>query len=384
MHIELEPIQILHVFGCMDRGGAETRTLELMRSLDRSRFRFEFVSLLGSRGDFDDEIAAMGGKVHYLKLDWIFPLRFMALLLRRHYGVIHSHVHFFSAFLLFLGRIAGVSRRIAHFRSTADGKGNGLVRRIRNRFLKFLLLQTATDIVGVSEASLVISLGPNWAGDERCQVIYSGISKEDFQAEPDRDGVRREFCFPDNSMLVIHVGRQVPEKNHARLMRIFAEIAKRTPQARLLMAGKRENPIEAELTEIAKAHGILERIVFAGVRNDIGRLLAAADVMIFPSLREGLPGAVVEASAAGIPVVASAIPGIAELYVKLPGLICLELAQSDTEWANCAIEAMQSQAGNDARRRAFPSLLDLHCSKVKFENVYLQGRELRNLSGRRR
>ena len=185
-------------------------------------------------------------------------------------------------------------------------------------------------------------------------------------------------------MLVIHVGRQVPEKNHARLMRIFAEIAARIPQARLLLAGKRENLIETEMTEIAKAHGILERIVFGGVRKDIGRLLAAADVMIFPSLREGLPGAVVEASAAGIPIVASAIPGIAELCVKLPGLICLKLAQSDTDWANCAIEAMQSQAGNDARRRAFPSLLDLHCSKVKFENVYLQGQKLRNLSGRSR
>ena len=387
-----ESIRILHIFGCMDRGGAETRTVELMRSLDRAKFRFEFVSLLGSRGEFDDEITAMGGEVHYLKLDWTLPFRFMALLVRHRYDVLHSHVHFFSAILLLLGLIGGVSKRIAHFRSTADGKGNGWPRRLRNRFLKFLMLQTATDIVGVSEASLAIALGSDWTKDQRCQVIYSGINKEDFQTEPDRAGVRQEFGFPSNCLLVIHVGRQVPEKNHVRLIHVFAEIARQFPEARLLLAGKRENRIEPEIVETARTNGILDRIVFAGVRNDIGRLLAAADLMIFPSLREGLPGAVVEASAAGIPIIASAIPGITELCSMLPGLVCLELEQPDSKWANCGIEAVERLVGNEVGRRAFPSLLDLQYSKSRFENLYQQAKvdnltrreELSRLSGKSR
>lgn len=387
---ESKAIRILHVFGCMDRGGAETRTVELMSSLDRAKFQFEFAALLGRSGDFDSEITGMGGKVHYLKLDWTLPFRFVALLARGHYDVLHSHVHFFSGLLLLLSYIAGVPKRIAHFRSTADGKGNGLIRRVRNQFLRFLLRQTATDIVGVSEASLAIALGPDWAGDERCQVIYSGIRKSDFQKEPDRSGVRQEFGFSETCRLVIHVGRQVPEKNHARLIRVFAAIARQVPEARLLLIGKQNNSIEVEISEVARRDGVFRSIVFAGVRNDIGRLLAAADLMIFPSFREGLPGAVVEASAAGIPIIASTIPGIVELCGMLPGLVCVELDEPDSRWAQLGIEAMKSSVGHESRRRSFPAPLDLQYSKNRFECLYtqspmeikIQRDELQNLSGR--
>lgn len=389
---ESKTIRILHVFGCMDRGGAETRTVELMRSLDRAKFQFEFAVLLGRRGDFDSEITGMGGKVHYLKLDWTLPFRFLAVLARGHYDVLHSHVHFFSGFLLLLSCMAGVPKRIAHFRSTADGKGNGRIRRVRNQFLGFLLRQTSTDLVGVSQASLAIALGADWAADERCQVIYSGIRKGDFQKEPDRSGVRQEFGFPEDCRLVIHVGRQVPEKNHARLIRVFAAIARQEPGARLLLAGKQEHSIEVEISALARREGVFGSIAFAGLRNDIGRLLAASDLMIFPSFREGLPGAVVEASAAGIPIIASTIPGITELCGMLPGLVCLELDEPDSKWAESGIEAMRSSVENESRRRDFPALLDLQYSKNRFECLYtqspmkikIQRDELQNLSGRSR
>src|SRR5579863_9751693 len=116
--VSSSPIRILHIFGRMDRGGAETRTLELLRALDRRIYIFEFCSLSGQRGELDDEIVALGGKVHLLRLNAAFPSAFLYLLRKRQFAAVHSHVHLFTGIILLLAAVAGVPNRIAHFRST--------------------------------------------------------------------------------------------------------------------------------------------------------------------------------------------------------------------------------------------------------------------------
>ncbi len=367
---EEKPIRILHIFGVMDRGGAETRTMELMRSMDRKRFRFEFVALTGQRGEFDDEIKRLGGHIHYLGLNLTWPFRFLALIMSRKFGVLHSHVHYFTALLLVIGWFARIPRRIAHFRSTGDGMGRGLLRRFRNRLFRQIILWTATDLIGVSEASLALSIGSNWTEDNRCRVVYSGVRLEDFQKPIDRDGVRHEFGIPLDSMIVVHVGRQVAEKNHIRLVKIFHKMAARMGHAHLLLAGKSDSLIQYGLLEMVQTYGLESHVHFAGVREDIGRLLSAADLMIFPSLREGLPGAVLEAAAAGIPVVASDIPGVSELAGIVPGLRLCSLDQSDEEWASTCIGMLEVGDGMSMRRRAFPALFDSFHAEKQFQRLY--------------
>lgn len=367
---EERPIRILHIFGVMDRGGAETRTMELMRSMNRERFRFEFVALTGRRGEFDEEIERLGSKIHYLGLTVAWPFRFISLIVRRKYGVLHSHVHYFTALLLVMGWLAQIPRRIAHFRSTGDGMGDGFLRRIRNRIFKQLILWTATDVIGVSEASLTLSVGSNWAEDDRCRVIYSGVRLEDFQKPIERDGVRREFDIPLDSVVVVHVGRQVVEKNHVRLIQIFHKMIAQIGHAHLLLAGRRDSLIESGLLKMVQSYGLEGRVHFAGLREDVGRLLSAADLMIFPSLREGLPGAVLEAAAAGLPVVASEIPGICELAGVVPGLRLCSLAQSDEEWVRICVEMLEVDEGMNQRRQVFPALFDSSHGGKQFQKLY--------------
>jgi glycosyltransferase involved in cell wall biosynthesis len=370
-----EPIRILHIFGVMDRGGAEMRTLELYRALDRRRYVFEFCSLSGLHGELDDEIVALGGAVHMVKLDSGFALRFLRLLRNRRFTAVHSHVHLFTGVILALSGLAGVRKRIAHFRSTADGKGTGLWRRSRNMLLQCLLNHSATDIVGVSQAALEMVLGPSWRNDPRCQLIYSGVAVETFQVAADPVAVRKEFGFPAETKLVIHVGRLSPEKNHARLVRIFLCLAELVPGASLLIVGKRDAAIESTLASIVQNHPAGRNIVFAGLRADIGRLLASSDLMIFPSLREGLPGSVVEASAAGIPVLASDIPGISELVGLLPGLQAISLACADQYWANSALDALAGRSSGPGARQDFPSHFDVVHARALFEQLYNRNRE---------
>ena len=207
--------------------------------------------------------------------------------------------------------------------------------------------------------------GPAWRTDPRCRVIYNGIDMQPFTPPPDRCGVRREFALPKECRLYIHVGRFAPPKNQERLVSIFAEIAQAQPSAYLLLVGHGENEIEDAVRTRVQALGITDRVVFTGRRTDVPRLLKATDVLIFPSLWEGSPGAVLEACAAGTPVLASAIPGVDEIAAQLPAVQCLPLTSSDKEWAEMAmaLSATTSRPGaRDSAAHAFiarwPTLID--------------------------
>ena len=127
------------------------------------------------------------------------------------------------------------------------------------------------------------------------RLILDGMKK--------RSAARDEFGIGDSTLVVGHVGvTSPPLKNHPYLLRVFAEIKKEHPDAVLLMAGAEETD---ELKELAEGLGISESAHFLGRRSDISQLLSAMDVFIFPSFREGLPVSVVEAQAAGLPVLMS-------------------------------------------------------------------------------
>jgi glycosyltransferase involved in cell wall biosynthesis len=96
-----------------------------------------------------------------------------------------------------------------------------------------------------------------------------------------------------------------------------------------------------------------QAVLLCGERNDIPRLLTAADVMIFPSHWEGLPGAVLEACAVGMPVVASRLPSIGEIAARVEGVSCVSLAAPDEEWAAAVQTAFQARSGCAEAARRF-------------------------------
>jgi glycosyltransferase involved in cell wall biosynthesis len=134
---------------------------------------------------------------------------------------------------------------------------------------------------------------------------------------------------------VIHVGSLQSAKNHERLLAIFRELRARVPDLYLLLVGRDEDTGVAT-RELVGRLGCAEHVLFLGERTDVAPLLRSADLMIFPSRREGLPGAVLEASAAGLPVLASDLPGIREISEVVPEIQFLPLAATDERWAEVA------------------------------------------------
>lgn len=117
--------------------------------------------------------------------------------------------------------------------------------------------------------------------------------------------------FEEYGPVLVHVGSFVREKNHAGLLRIFSKILKTYPQATLLLLGA--GPLEAETKALAMLLGIDQSVHFLGSRSDILAILAKADLMLLPSLIEGLPGVILEAQYVQCPVVAYNVGGISEV-----------------------------------------------------------------------
>ncbi len=162
-----------------------------------------------------------------------------------------------------------------------------------------------------------------------------------------RAEARRTLGLAEDAEVVVAVGRQEYQKGHRHLLAATARLAEHRPRLVVLLAG-REGQLTDELTARVAADGLGERVRFLGFRGDAPEVLAAADVFAFPSLYEGLGGAVIEGMALGLPVVASDLPALHE--VVEPGANADLVPPGDDEALAAALEALLDDAG---RRRAY-------------------------------
>ena len=137
-----------------------------------------------------------------------------------------------------------------------------------------------------------------------------GVHTEEFRNEVvDRDAYRKDFGFTDDDFVFMSTGQISVRKNHEVIIRAIAEI--KNPKVKYLIVGFGE--LEEKHKALVKELGIEDRIVFAGYRGDVKRILHAVDGYAFPSLQEGLPVALMEGMSVGLPVVCSKIRGNVDL-----------------------------------------------------------------------
>lgn len=344
---------VLHVFGAMDVGGAEMRTLDLVRDLTSQGVEFHFLTLSGRRGVLADEIEELGGHVHPLRLDRQFPWRYLVLLRRLRPDVVDSHVATFSGALLVGALVARVPIRIAHFRSDGDGHPDTLRRRVQHRVMRLLIRACATDVVGVSPSALTDGYSSGWQRDRRARVIVNGVRISEVSAGTD---LRAEIGVDGTSEVVVHVGRPSPEKNRVRAVSVLAALHSSGHRMHLALVGG-TGPDSADVAAATSASGLTDYVHHLGSRRDAHDLMRQADVVILTSIREGLPGVVLESLAVGTPVVASDLPGVRFIAESLPGVLAIALDEPDRAWA-AAVTAQASVGGDAARRAEIASAFD--------------------------
>lgn len=334
----MKPVRIIHAVGGMDRAGIETWLMHMLRRIDRSRFQFDFLVHSERACAYDDEIRALGSRIipcPHPHRPWRYaPMVRQALREHGPYDAIHSHLHRFSGLVLRLARMAGITRRIAHSHIADIDRGAGLLRRLYLGYAGSLLRREATMGLAASEDAAADLFGSGWRSDPRWQVLPCGLDLSPFAATYPRDTVRAELGIAPQDVVLGHVGRFETQKNHRFLVEVGAAARRINPRARLLLIG--DGGLRADIEN--RGRELRLDLICTGSRPDVPRLLAAMDVFVFPSLFEGLGLVLIEAQAAGLPVITSTgIPK--EATVAAEAVRRLPLEAGAEAWAKAALDA---------------------------------------------
>ena len=293
------PVPVLFLVTNFDRGGAEKILGRCALGLSREKYAVEVAALQGRSRAMTEGLASAGIPVHDLrmasKLDVLVPVR-LALLLRRAQITVLLTFMFHPTILgRVVGWLCGVPIRISSERTMA---WEGWARRRLNRWT----LPLATHVIAVSEAVAAYAGREFRIPPDRLTVIPNGVDLDHFRP-PSRPPQAHD-------PVIGCVAGLRPEHDHVTLIQAFASLVHRFPGLTLLLLGRGSE--EARIRAAAAARGVLPQVVFAGEQRDVSPFLHRMDLYAQASLTAGLPNAILEAMACGLPVVATAVGGTPE------------------------------------------------------------------------
>jgi glycosyltransferase involved in cell wall biosynthesis len=360
------PIRILHVVGRMNRGGVETWLMHVLRNVDRDRYRMDFLAHVNKESAYDGELQQHGSRLHHCEPH--NPIRyaskFRAMMQEQGpYDVVHSHVHHFSGYVLKLADASGVPIRIAHSHSDTllpDERATA-ARRAYLKLGRYWIHNYATAMLAVSEPSALALYGTQWRQDERVKVLQLGIDLSRFREPFDRGAVRASLGISPDALVLGHVGRFEPQKNHRFLLNVAAEATRINKRVRLLLVG--DGSLMQATMRMARNMGI--SAIFAGSRPNVPELMMAAmDLFIFPSESEGLGLVAVEAQAAGLPCLLS--DRIPARGIWRPEVVSVLDLTDPRQWATAALAA----AGRRQPPRTIDCPFDVRKSLAGLLDIY--------------
>lgn len=299
--------RMLCIVGGMNAGGAETFLMKVYRALDKSQYQMDFAVAIEDKGFYDDEILAMGGKIyHIIPKTKGFLKNFMdirRIVKENNYkSVLRTSQHSLSALELLAARLGGAKKTIFRSSNSDTTTGNRLDQ-LLHRICMFMPRYFANIRIAPSTEAAEFMFGKNCIKKGVAQIVHNGIDFDYYKYDENaRNVIRREFGI-ENCFVIGHVGRFNKQKNHNFLIDVFFELQKKRDDARLLLVGKGE--LEAEIRKKCESLDIIDKVIFTGVRSDLPSLYSAMDVFLFPSLYEGMPNALIEAQACGLPCIVS-------------------------------------------------------------------------------
>jgi glycosyltransferase involved in cell wall biosynthesis len=333
-----ESLRILGVDPECGFAGGETQVLGLTLGLLRRGHRAELAC--DRRGRLFERATREGVECHPLAirnaLDFAAGMRLRSLLARGRYDVAHFHTSRAHSMAPFARGYAGalvVTRRMDYR---------------PNRLFAPYLYNRAVDAVAAISSNVADALGAAGVSRDRLKIIPSGVDCDHYRAanSAEREGARARLGIARDEFLVGTLGMLEERKGHRYLIEAIATLnSKRGEASRIKCAIAGDGAMRKELANLAEELGIARDILFLGMVGDSRQLLVALDVFVFPSIKEGLGVALLEAMACGLPVIATRAGGIIEVVEdQLSGLLV-----SPRDAASIA-DAIASLASDAARR----------------------------------
>lgn len=360
-----EPLRILQVVTKMDRGGLETFIMNMYRNINRSQVQFDFLCHREGHYAYDDEIESLGGKIYHVPRCNPFDFRYLRMIdsffAGHPYRIVHSHINCMSALPLAASKRNGVAVRIAHSHSSSQSRDIKYpIKLLCKRFIR----REATDLFACG-----VEAGRWMFGTDNFKVVRNAINVEEYAFdEVRRERMRERLGIEPSTLVVGHVGRFVPVKNHEFVVEVFSELLKIHPCAVLLLIGDGE--LRSKMESRVRDFGISGSVRFLGLRSDIPDLMRAMDIFLMPSLYEGLPLVLVEAQATGLPcVISDSIPGDCDFTGSQ--IRRISLTEKRRRWAEIIVSAFGAINRSCGLQIVRDAGFDAKTEASKLEDFYL-------------
>lgn len=309
--------KILIVTGSLHTGGLERVAINCVKHAD-CKCSFDFLTLGDKKGDLEEEVITLGGRVFSMPLSSNPLKQFLKVygFLRSNgtYDVIHSHLFFNSGIILMAAFLVGIKVRIAHVHSIKR-KNTSVTKEFFYNFLRILLRLFTTIPCACSSKAGNYVFGKNFF-QKKGIIVPNILDIDKFVYNiNERQKVRNEFFISHDSIVFGQIGRLSEEKNQKLLLKIFSKLIEHYPFSKLIIVG--DGDLRKELIDYANQLNITESVIFTGTRKDTPSLLSSMDVFICSSTNEGLGIVLLEAQANSLPCVACKFAIVDE--VKLLG-----------------------------------------------------------------
>ena len=326
-----KPVKILQIVGSMHPGGIENFVMNLYEHIDRERFPFDFVVHKQQEGDYTERIEELGGQIYLLPRLTRHPVRNLRgiyrLVKEKHYDIVIRHTpNALIAPQLLAARLAG-AHTICHAHSETDKQ------KVLHTVGKALMKIAAERRIACS-----VNAGKWMFGKQHYDMVHNAVDIAAFQYSKEKEEkIRNEFQLGERHIYG-HVGNFVWSKNHLLMLHFFKDIQKQDPEAVLFFVG--QGTMQKEIEEKVQELSLQDSVILTGVRKDVPVLMSAFNVLLFPSVYEGLPLTLIEAQAAGLPCLIS--DSITSDVIVTEGLVRpYSLEKSSAEWAAQAVSMVR-------------------------------------------
>ena len=322
-------------------GGIETFVLKEVTNLDKNKYEAHFLSFKGDTPCFYEDLLAAGAKFHFIpkrKKNVISNyLELKKLLNNYHFDIVHCNLNSYSYITPILLAIKAGCKVVIHGHNSGclQGKMSVLLHEINKLRVPFNRVCN----VAVSDVA-----GKWFFGNHRYLIVNNGVeTKKNRYSVEKRKRIRNEFNLK-NEKVILHVGAFRNQKNHDRILGIFADLLKKYSDSVLILVG--EGDLRESIQNKVNDIGLASKVLFTGNRHDVDCFLSAADVFLFPSFYEGFPIALIEAECSGLQCV---ISDTITKQVQIEDLCnAVSLDETNDVWVDKILSSLES---NEDRTR---------------------------------